>query len=109
MSLGGGGRGSGGREEPWEEGERAQPHTLLSPTPAVSCPTDSRKRPDQRLLEEGDLEAAGTEKQRLEEKQRAARRQRGLHRDEWKPRYRPIPTPQQARLVWGRDRFACGL
>lgn len=35
--------------------------------------TDSRFRPDVRKLEEGDLEAAASEKQRLEEKQREAR------------------------------------
>ncbi|XP_057699474.1 oxysterol-binding protein 1-like isoform X4 [Corythoichthys intestinalis] len=40
------------------------------------APTDSRRRPDQRLMEEGQWEAANAEKQRLEEKQRAARRER---------------------------------
>lgn len=35
--------------------------------------TDSRFRPDVRKLEEGDLDAAASEKQRLEEKQREAR------------------------------------
>ncbi|XP_076854111.1 oxysterol-binding protein 2 isoform X1 [Brachyhypopomus gauderio] len=38
--------------------------------------TDSRLRPDQRLMEEGRWEEANTEKQRLEEKQRAVRRRR---------------------------------
>jgi hypothetical protein len=40
------------------------------------APTDSRLRPDQRLMEEGQWEAANTEKVRLEEKQRATRRRR---------------------------------
>ena len=40
------------------------------------CPTDSRLRPDQRLMEEGRWDEANTEKVRLEEKQRAVRRQR---------------------------------
>lgn len=40
--------------------------------------TDSRKRPDQRLMEEGKWDEANDEKLRLEEKQRAARRQREL-------------------------------
>jgi hypothetical protein len=31
-------------------------------------PTDSRLRPDQRALEEGDIKLAAAEKQRLEEK-----------------------------------------
>ena len=40
------------------------------------APTDSRLRPDQRLMEQGDWDAANAQKLRLEEKQRAARRQR---------------------------------
>lgn len=39
-------------------------------------PSDSRHRPDQRLMEEGQYEDANSEKVRLEEKQRAARRHR---------------------------------
>ena len=40
------------------------------------CPTDSRLRPDQRLMEEGRWDEANTEKVRLEEKQRSVRRER---------------------------------
>jgi len=40
------------------------------------APTDSRLRPDQRLMEEGRWDEANTEKVRLEEKQRAVRRKR---------------------------------
>lgn len=40
------------------------------------APTDSRLRPDQRLMEKGHWDEANTEKQRLEEKQRANRRRR---------------------------------
>ncbi|XP_012927120.1 oxysterol-binding protein 2 isoform X2 [Heterocephalus glaber] len=40
------------------------------------APTDSRLRPDQRLMEEGRWDQANTEKQRLEEKQRLSRRRR---------------------------------
>ncbi|XP_050689095.1 oxysterol-binding protein 1-like [Eriocheir sinensis] len=40
------------------------------------CPTDSRNRPDQRLMEEGRWDEANAEKLRLEEKQRATRRSR---------------------------------
>lgn len=40
------------------------------------CMTDSRLRPDQRLMEEGRWDEANMEKQRLEEKQRAVRRRR---------------------------------
>ncbi|CAK1590392.1 unnamed protein product [Parnassius mnemosyne] len=39
------------------------------------APTDSRRRPDQRLMEEGLWDEANAEKLRLEEKQRAARRE----------------------------------
>jgi len=40
------------------------------------APTDSRRRPDQRLMEQSDWDGANKEKHRLEEKQRAARRLR---------------------------------
>lgn len=40
------------------------------------APTDSRLRPDQRLMEEGKWDEANRVKVQLEEKQRAVRRQR---------------------------------
>uniref|UniRef100_A0A3P8NK37 Oxysterol-binding protein n=1 Tax=Astatotilapia calliptera TaxID=8154 RepID=A0A3P8NK37_ASTCA len=49
--------------------------TLNEPEEGVA-PTDSRRRPDQRLMEEGRWDEANAEKQRLEEKQRTARRER---------------------------------
>ncbi|MBN3272843.1 OSBP2 protein, partial [Polyodon spathula] len=49
--------------------------TLNEPEEGV-CPTDSRWRPDQRLMESGRWDEANVEKQRLEEKQRAVRRRR---------------------------------
>ncbi|XP_063082003.1 oxysterol-binding protein 2 isoform X3 [Cavia porcellus] len=49
--------------------------TLNEPEGGVA-PTDSRLRPDQRLMEEGCWDQANTEKQRLEEKQRLSRRRR---------------------------------
>jgi oxysterol-binding protein 1 len=48
----------------------------LNEPEAGVAPTDSRLRPDQRLMEEGKWEEANKEKLRLEEKQRAARRLR---------------------------------
>ena len=54
-------------------------------SPVVKCPTDSRFRPDQRLLENGDVDAASSEKFRLEEKQRGARRLRESRRERWRP------------------------
>ncbi|GBL77872.1 hypothetical protein AVEN_143213-1 [Araneus ventricosus] len=47
--------------------------------------TDSRLRPDIRMLEQGDTEGAATEKNRLEEKQRDARKQRKKKKEIWKP------------------------
>ena len=38
------------------------------------CPTDSRFRPDQRAMENGEFSLAGSEKVRLEEQQRSARK-----------------------------------
>ncbi|XP_051939406.1 oxysterol-binding protein 1-like isoform X2 [Hippocampus zosterae] len=49
--------------------------TLNEPEEGVA-PTDSRRRPDQRLMEKGYWDEANAEKQRLEEKQRMARRER---------------------------------
>uniref|UniRef100_A0A3B3B8Y1 Oxysterol-binding protein n=1 Tax=Oryzias melastigma TaxID=30732 RepID=A0A3B3B8Y1_ORYME len=71
--------------------------TLNEPEEGVA-PTDSRRRPDQRLMEEGQWDEANAEKQRLEEKQRFARRERereavkavsldeeGTHQDNYQP------------------------
>uniref|UniRef100_A0A4W6EKV1 Oxysterol-binding protein n=1 Tax=Lates calcarifer TaxID=8187 RepID=A0A4W6EKV1_LATCA len=49
--------------------------TLNEPEEGVA-PTDSRRRPDQRLMEDGRWDEANAEKQRLEEKQRTSRRER---------------------------------
>ncbi|KAJ1257440.1 hypothetical protein BS78_K015900 [Paspalum vaginatum] len=47
-------------------------------------PTDSRLRPDQRHLENGEYEMANAEKLRLEQLQRQAR---GLQKNGWRPRW----------------------
>lgn len=49
--------------------------TLNEPEEGVA-PTDSRRRPDQRLMEDGRWDEANAAKQRLEEKQRITRRER---------------------------------
>lgn len=49
------------------------------------APTDSRRRPDQRALEEADLELAAREKHRIEEKQRSMRKAREERGEEWNP------------------------
>lgn len=49
--------------------------TLNEPEEGVA-PTDSRLRPDQRLMEEGLWDEANIQKQRLEERQRQERKKR---------------------------------
>lgn len=51
------------------------------------APTDTRLRPDQRLMEDGHFDEAAAEKHRVEEKQRAARRQREQNREQYKPKW----------------------
>lgn len=59
-----------------------QPHLL----PKVAC-TDTRLRPDQRAMENGDYDLAAAEKNRVEEKQRAARKQRELKGEVYEPTF----------------------
>ncbi|KAG8236531.1 hypothetical protein J437_LFUL015805 [Ladona fulva] len=54
-------------------------------------PTDSRNRPDQRLMEQGLWNEANAEKVRLEEKQRAARRKREGEAEKAAAEGRPYP------------------
>ncbi|KAK3355282.1 Oxysterol-binding protein-domain-containing protein [Neurospora tetraspora] len=49
------------------------------------APTDSRFRPDQRAMEEGEYDFAATEKNRLEEAQRTRRKARESQGEEFKP------------------------
>ncbi|RAH83972.1 hypothetical protein BO86DRAFT_387427 [Aspergillus japonicus CBS 114.51] len=50
-------------------------------------PTDTRLRPDQRAMEEGEYDLAASEKHRVEEKQRAKRRERETNGDEYQPKW----------------------
>ena len=50
-------------------------------------PTDTRLRPDQRAMEDGEYDLAAEEKSRVEEKQRAKRRERESKGVEWEPRW----------------------
>ncbi|KAF7592830.1 hypothetical protein BBP40_012365 [Aspergillus hancockii] len=50
-------------------------------------PTDTRLRPDQRAMEEGEYDLAATEKHRVEEKQRAKRRERETQGEEYQPKF----------------------
>ncbi|KEH35651.1 oxysterol-binding protein-related protein 1C [Medicago truncatula] len=61
--------------------------TLNEITPGLKeklPPTDSRLRPDQRCLENGEYEMANSEKLRLEQRQRQARK---MQEKGWKPRW----------------------
>lgn len=53
----------------------------------IIAPTDTRLRPDQRAMEDGEYDFAATEKNRVEEKQRATRRQREAEGKEFQPRW----------------------
>ncbi|XP_042265622.1 oxysterol-binding protein-related protein 2-like [Thunnus albacares] len=50
---------------------------------AILAPTDCRFRPDIRAMENGNMDDASREKERLEEKQRAARKERAKNDEEW--------------------------
>ncbi|RFU24198.1 hypothetical protein B7463_g12141, partial [Scytalidium lignicola] len=51
------------------------------------APTDTRLRPDQRAMEDGEYDFAATEKNRVEEKQRAKRREREAKGEEFQARW----------------------
>lgn len=55
--------------------------------PTTIPPSDSRWRPDQRALENGDTKLAKSEKDRVEVKQRAAKKEREQRGVEYKPRW----------------------
>ncbi|ERF73290.1 hypothetical protein EPUS_03123 [Endocarpon pusillum Z07020] len=71
-------------------------------------PTDSRLRPDQRALEQGDHENAEHFKARLEEQQRLRRRDMESAGEDWKPRWF-IKTQLGEETIWklraGRDGY----
>ncbi|CAG01771.1 unnamed protein product, partial [Tetraodon nigroviridis] len=59
---------------------------------AILAPTDCRFRPDIRAMENGNMNKASTEKERLEEKQRAARKDRAKNDEEWSTRWFKLGT-----------------
>jgi hypothetical protein len=63
----------------------------LNELEAGVAPTDTRNRPDQRLMESGMWDEANIEKVRLEEKQRAARRIREAETEKAASEGRPYP------------------
>ncbi|XP_012583609.1 PREDICTED: oxysterol-binding protein-related protein 2 [Condylura cristata] len=65
------------------------------------APTDCRLRPDIRGMENGDMDLASQEKERLEEKQREARRERAKEDAEWQTRwFRPGSNPYTGAPDW---------
>ncbi|KAL4655458.1 oxysterol-binding protein-related protein 2-like [Arapaima gigas] len=68
---------------------------------AILAPTDCRLRPDIRAMENGDMEMASREKERLEEKQRAARKERAKEEQEWSTRwFQPGTNPHTGTQDW---------
>uniref|UniRef100_A0A669B8N4 Oxysterol-binding protein n=1 Tax=Oreochromis niloticus TaxID=8128 RepID=A0A669B8N4_ORENI len=59
---------------------------------AVLPHTDCRFRPDIRAMENGNMDEASKEKERLEEKQRAARKERAKRDEEWSTRWFQMGT-----------------
>uniref|UniRef100_A0A3P9MEJ2 Oxysterol-binding protein n=1 Tax=Oryzias latipes TaxID=8090 RepID=A0A3P9MEJ2_ORYLA len=82
--------------------------TLNEPEEGVAV-TDSRLRPDQRLMEDGRWDEANAEKQRLEEKQRAVRRRREAEAsealDEEYEGYQPLWFHQRRDSLTGETSF----
>ena len=62
-------------------------NAVPDPLRAQLPPTDTRLRPDQRAMEDGEYDLAATEKNRVEEKQRAKRRERESKGEEFVPRW----------------------
>ncbi|XP_016333161.1 oxysterol-binding protein-related protein 2-like isoform X1 [Sinocyclocheilus anshuiensis] len=61
-------------------------------TEGVLAPTDCRLRPDIRAMENGNMDEASREKERLEEKQRAARKELAKDGEEWSTRWFQLGT-----------------
>ncbi|KAM8755591.1 oxysterol-binding protein-related protein 2-like isoform 1-T3 [Acanthopagrus schlegelii] len=59
---------------------------------AILAPTDCRFRPDIRAMENGNMDEASQEKERLEEKQRSARKERARNDEEWSTRWFQMGT-----------------
>ncbi|XP_076045090.1 oxysterol binding protein isoform X2 [Oratosquilla oratoria] len=73
------------------------------------APTDSRTRPDQRLMEEGRWDEANDEKLRLEEKQRATRRKRESEAEAAATEGREYPAYQPTWFLKEKDEETGGL
>uniref|UniRef100_A0A5S6QMY4 Oxysterol-binding protein n=1 Tax=Trichuris muris TaxID=70415 RepID=A0A5S6QMY4_TRIMR len=77
----------------------------LNEPEAGVAPTDSRNRPDQRLMEEGKFDEANEEKMRLEEKQRAVRKRQEQEAEQWMIEGKPYKGYQPLWFVKQKDRW----
>ena len=69
------------------------------------APTDTRRRPDQRALENGDMKAAGDHKDFLEQKQRAVRKYREENKIEHRAAYfDPWENPADGQVYYMYNR-----
>lgn len=67
----------------------------------VIAPTDTRRRPDQRALENGDMKQAQAEKDRLEIRQRSIRKYNESKEIDPKPRYfEKWDNPSDKQMYW---------
>uniref|UniRef100_A0A669E8Y8 Oxysterol-binding protein n=1 Tax=Oreochromis niloticus TaxID=8128 RepID=A0A669E8Y8_ORENI len=73
---------------------------LTSELKAVLPPTDTRFRPDQRLLEEGKIAEADKRKDEVEEKQRERRKEMAKKGEEHIPRFFRKSVDEAGREVW---------
>lgn len=65
------------------------------------APTDSRLRPDQRAMEDGEYDKAAEEKNRVEEKQRSAKREREAAGEEYRAKwFKQIQHPVTKEPYW---------
>lgn len=72
------------------------------------APTDTRRRPDQRCLENGDMIMAATEKERLEAKQRTKRKYNEENKIEHQPAYfqpQHIEEDKQSYYLYTKNYF----
>jgi hypothetical protein len=69
------------------------------------APTDSRRRPDQRLMEKGEWDDANRIKNELEEKQRVARRKRELEAEQAMQRGLAYPEYEPTWFEKTQDEF----
>ena len=79
---------------------------LNEPEPYVA-PTDSRLRPDQRLLEEGNCDKSNEIKSKLEEKQRAKRRDNHEHKPVWFDQTIENDETKQIAFVYNNKYWDC--